>query len=247
MSFPPGPFHVFFSKSSGLQKIVTFPTRSAADEYWRYLQETVDQNQYPIRRFHSQHFEAPFPPPNQSESESSLGEMVRACCVQSCEAGVYNPTKIIPPPSHDQHPDNLSGGSFYVRSIIRPTLLWYCSGSNIIESEVDCTRFIIRRATPLPSNRRQSEDILIGRDIINIFIFPDKNTNGEVGEMIVKDPQGYLVKASSLAKEYLALEGVGEFRFSSFERGFIMDRTGWGRPVRVASRAGGGQRWEFVD
>ncbi|KAF9453128.1 hypothetical protein P691DRAFT_801996, partial [Macrolepiota fuliginosa MF-IS2] len=244
MSFPPGPFHVFFSKSGWLQKIVTFPTRSAADEYWRYLQETVDQNQYPIRRFHSQNFEAPFPPPNQSESKSSLSELVKACCVQKCEAGVYNPTKIIPLPPHDQRPDNLNKESFYVRSTIRPTLFWYYDNGGVLATESNHMRFIIRRATPLPSNRRKSEDILVGKDTINIFLLPDKNTEGEVGEMIVKDSQGYLVKASSLAEEYLAQEGVGEFDFSLFERGFVAGGNGsW---VWVALRAGEGQCWEFV-
>ncbi|KAF9446166.1 hypothetical protein P691DRAFT_804659, partial [Macrolepiota fuliginosa MF-IS2] len=240
MSFPHGPFHVFFSNSSGLQKIVTFPTRSAADDYWRHLQDTIDQNQYSIRRFHSQHFDAPFPPPNQE----LLGDLVRACCMQSCGTGVYAPTKIIPLPSHDQRPDNINGGSFYIRSVAQPNLFWssisYGNGIRIgVRSQP--TRFIIRRTTPLPFNCHPGEDILTGKDYVNIFLFPHDDAEGEVGEMVVKDHDRILVAAKMVTKEHLAQVGVGEFRFCLFERGFGVD--GW---VRATSRANGGERWEFV-
>ncbi|KAF9444452.1 hypothetical protein P691DRAFT_341792 [Macrolepiota fuliginosa MF-IS2] len=136
-------------------------------------------------------------------------------------------------------------GRFYIRSVIRPTWFWYCEGDSIITVDYRQTPFIIRRVRSLSHNLRQSEDILVGRDHVNIFLLPDANTK-EVGEMIVRDAGGNLVTASSVTKEYLAQEGAGEFQFGLFERGFTSNDYK-NSVVYVNSWANGGQRWEFVN
>lgn len=109
------------------------------------------------------------------------------------------------------------------------------------------TRFVIRRATPLPFQCRPEEDILIGSDDINIFLSVTGNEQEYSGQMIVR---GY---CSELFPESW-VPGVSAedrvFKFSRFSGGFVaypsVGAMLYG-PIHVTSEQMNGERWEFVE
>lgn len=126
-------------------------------------------------------------------------------------------------------------------------MFWYFDptfGRCIKLSSSRQTKFAIRRATPLPFECHPGEDILIGRDDINIFVYLAKGETGREERMIVKDPQGRLVSAPVQSQEEL-----GTFKFRMFDGGFgVLDNeSSWeGMRIDVSSSLEEGERWEFV-
>ncbi|KAF9446169.1 hypothetical protein P691DRAFT_777063 [Macrolepiota fuliginosa MF-IS2] len=252
MSFAPGTFYVYiiqhptnigYGYTPSFYALVAFPSRTSADEFWHAVQISPDnkpQDPEACRRYYSQYMRVPVP-----WTQMRLTGWNAACVVQLADAS-GRPGLVAPPQSQ---PDNVNGRGFYIRSAMRPNLFWhlYQKRLGLTLSSTHQTRFIVRRTTPLPFSCRPEEDILIGKDDINIFLFPTEDQEGEMGEMIVRGPRNELVPVSWVN---LPRPDAGVFKFSLFDRGFgvrAMEGPMSYGPVYVTQRPDAGERWEFIE
>lgn len=249
MSFSSGAFPVLIKWPNGLLCFMTFPNRSTADEYWRRCQQSSQGKVTLCRRFQPQYF-------NISISDHDINSQGQEIAARSPLQwlGSNGPAVL----QHQEHPDNVNGGTFYIRSVIQPDLFWCYlpSTKTVIISNVLKTKFLICRKEPLPFNCPPEEDILISEDDINIYVpTPEWDESGSPDEMIVKGPCNKLVAASTLSADNSGdtrpeqVMEAGVFKFGMFDGGF----GAWegnsslaNRVVFASSRVNGGERWEFV-
>ncbi|KAF9444862.1 hypothetical protein P691DRAFT_304842 [Macrolepiota fuliginosa MF-IS2] len=170
---------IFLLQAPSFNALVGFPSRTAADEFWRAVQESPNNNpQDPeaCRRYNPQFMRIPAP-----WIGLRLSGWDAPCTVQLLGGNLGHPGLVAPSQSH---PDNINGRGFYIRSATRPNLFWhlYQKRLGLTLSSTHQTRFIVRRTTPLPFSCRPEEDILIGKDDINIFLFFRQRSKRETWE-----------------------------------------------------------------
>jgi len=213
--------------------VVTFSSRSIADEWWRAVSTSKTEYADGVKRISPEYYTHDWPKLNayNTINDPKVALSLRDNVIfQLMNDRDGRDMSIIP---LQYFKDYVSGNAFFIRSKASPSEYWYCpgstSGSNICVSRTERTRFRI-------SERNGTGTIMIGSDDITITL-----ASADLS-VRVEDNSGQLVVSKNPESGW---------KFSDLLNGFstgatLWDKNGTNEHVKELFRTVDGEEWELV-